>query len=52
MNTLSNFFHITSTGKIADSRTEHTVEAIVEKSISGDKVQMVIHYWNDNVLNL
>ena len=51
-NTLSSFFHITSTGKIADSRTEHTVEAIVEKSISGDKAQMVIHYWNDNVLNL
>jgi general secretion pathway protein K len=50
--TLSSFFHITSTGKIADSRTEHTVEAIVEKSISGDKAQMVIHYWNDNVLNL
>jgi hypothetical protein len=28
------------------------LEAIVEKSISGDKAQMVIHYWNDNVLNL
>jgi len=51
-NTLSNFFRITSTGKIAGSRTEHTVEAIVEKSISGNKAQMVIHYWNDNVLNL
>jgi general secretion pathway protein K len=51
-NTLSNFFHITSTGKIAGSRTEHTVKAIVEKSISGDKAQMTIHYWNDNVLNL
>jgi general secretion pathway protein K len=51
-NTLSNFFHITSTGKIAGSRTEHTVKAIVEKSISGDKPQMIIHYWNDNVLNL
>ncbi len=51
-NTLSNFFHITSTGKIAGSRTEHTVEVIVEKSISADKAQMVIHYWNDNVLNL
>ena len=51
-NTLSNFFHITSTGKITGSRTEHTVKAIVEKSISGDKVKMVIHYWNDNVLNL
>ena len=51
-NTLSNFFHITSTGKIAGSRTEHTVKAIVEKSISGKKAQMTIHYWNDNVLNL
>jgi general secretion pathway protein K len=51
-NTLSNFFHITSTGKITGSRTEHTVKAIVEKSISGDKAQMVIHYWNDNVLDL
>jgi general secretion pathway protein K len=51
-NSLSNYFHITSTGKIAGSRTEHTVKAIVEKSISGDKAQMVIHYWNDNVLNL
>jgi general secretion pathway protein K len=51
-NTLSNFFHITSTGKITGSRTEHTVETIVEKSISGNKAQMLIHYWNDNVLNL
>ena len=51
-NTLSNFFHITSTGKIAGSRTEHTIKAIVEKSISGKKAQMTIHYWNDNVLNL
>lgn len=51
-NSLSNFFHITSTGKIIGSRTEHTVEAIVEKSISGDKAKMIIHYWNDNVLNL
>jgi general secretion pathway protein K len=51
-NTLSNFFHITSTGKITGSRTEHTVKAIVEKSISDNKAHMVIHYWNDNVLNL
>jgi general secretion pathway protein K len=51
-NTLSNFFHITSTGKISGSRTEHTVKAIVQKSISGKKAQMTIHYWNDNVLNL
>ncbi len=51
-NTLSSFFRISSTGKIVDSRTEHTVEAIVEKSVTNGKPKMVIHYWNDNVLNL
>ena len=51
-NTLSTFFRITSTGKIAGSRTEHTVEAVLEKSITNGKPKMVIHYWNDNVLNL
>lgn len=51
-NTLSNFFHITSIGKITGSRTEHTVKTILEKRISGGKTQMIIHYWNDNVLNL
>ncbi|MEK9629113.1 MAG: hypothetical protein VW455_08825 [Nitrospinota bacterium] len=50
--TLSNFFRITSTGKITDSRTEHTVEAVVEKTVKDGTPQMVIHYWNDNVLNL
>lgn len=51
-NTLSNYFRIKSTGKMASSRTEHTVEAIVEKSTIDDKTQVTIHYWNDNVLNL
>ena len=51
-NTLSTFFRITSTGKITNSRTEHTIEAVLEKSITDEKPQMVIHYWNDSVLNL
>lgn len=51
-NTLSSYFRITSTGKINGSRTEHTIETVIEKSGTGDKAQMVIHYWNDNVLNL
>ena len=51
-NTLSSVFRITSTGKIANSHTEHTIEAIVEKSFKNEKPKMLIHYWNDNVLNL
>lgn len=51
-NSLSSVFRITSTGKIANSHTEHTIEAVVEKSITGGEAQLVIHYWNDNVLNL
>jgi general secretion pathway protein K len=50
--TLSNFFRIKSTGKITGSNTEHSVEVVVEKSIKDGIPKMVIHYWNDNVLNL
>ena len=51
-NSLSNVFQITSTGKIENSRTEHTIEAVVEKFFTDGKPHMVIHYWNDNVLKL
>mgnify|MGYP001158102482 FL=1 len=51
-NTLSNFFRIKSTGKINGSNTEHSVETVIEKQIAKDKIKMVIHYWNDNALNL
>ena len=51
-NSLSTFFRVTSTGKIRGSRTEHTLEAILEKTGSRKNAKMVIHYWNDNVLNL
>jgi len=50
-NTLSNFFRIKSTGKITGSSTKHSVEAIIEKIITDGKPKMVIHYWNDNVLD-
>ena len=49
-NTLSNFFRIKSTGKITGSGTEHSVEAVIEKSITDGKPKMVIHYWNDNAI--
>ena len=49
-NTLSNFFRIKSTGKITGSGTEHSVEAVIEKSMTDGKPKMVIHYWNDNAI--
>jgi general secretion pathway protein K len=51
-NSLSNFFRVTSTGKVQGSSTEHTLEVVYEKTGSGKNTKMVIHYWNDNVLNL
>ncbi len=51
-NTISTFFRITSTGKIQGSRTEHTLETVLEKTGSGISASMVTHYWNDNVLDL
>ncbi|MBL7020507.1 MAG: general secretion pathway protein GspK [Nitrospinaceae bacterium] len=51
-NNLSTFFRVTSTGKVQGSRTEHTLEAVLEKTGSGNSANMVIHYWNDNVLDL
>ena len=51
-NSLSTLFRITATGKVFGSRTEHTLEAVFEKTGSGDNANMVTHYWNDNVLDL
>ena len=51
-NSLSTLFRITATGKIQGSRTEHTLEAVFEKTGTGDNTSMVTHYWNDNVLDL
>ena len=51
-NSLSTFFRVTSTGKVQGSRTEHTLETVLEKTGSGINANMVTHYWNDNVLDL
>jgi len=51
-NSLSTLFRVTSTGKMQGSRTEHTLEAVLEKTGTGDKTTLIIHYWNDNVLDL
>ncbi len=51
-NSLSTIFRITSTGKVRGSRTEHTLETVIEKTGSGNNAKMVAHYWNDNVLDL
>ena len=51
-NSLSNIFRVTSTGKVQGSRTEHTLETVLEKTGSGINANMVTHYWNDNVLDL
>jgi general secretion pathway protein K len=51
-NSLSTLFRVTATGKIEGSRTEHTLEAVFEKTGTGDNIKMVTHYWNDNILDL
>ena len=51
-NTLSTFFRVTATGKVQGSRTEHTLETVIEKTGSENNTNMVTHYWNDNVLDL
>jgi general secretion pathway protein K len=51
-NSLSTLFRVTSTGKVQGSKTEHTLETVLEKTGSGVSANMVTHYWNDNVLDL
>jgi general secretion pathway protein K len=51
-NSLSTIFRVTSTGTVQGSRTEHTLETVLEKTGSGINANMVTHYWNDNVLDL
>jgi general secretion pathway protein K len=51
-NSLSTLFRVTATGKMQGSRTEHTLEAVFERTGTGENTHMVTHYWNDNVLDL
>ncbi len=45
---VSTHFKITSTGKINNSQTTHTIVAIIEKIGNDNKSTLIARYWNDN----
>lgn len=45
---VSTHFKITSTGKINNSQTTHTIVAIIEKIGNDSKSTLIARYWNDN----
>ena len=47
-NTKSNYFKVTSTGKIKGSATNHTIVAVMEKILEKNGPVILTHYWNDN----
>ena len=47
-NTKSNYFKITSTGKIEGSATNHTIVTVIQKIIKENGPIILTHYWNDN----
>jgi DNA uptake protein ComE-like DNA-binding protein len=49
-NTLSTIFRVTAVGKIDNSNTQHSIEAIIEKRKWAGKESLLIHYWNDNLI--
>ncbi len=49
-NIKSTHFRIVSTGKLNDSKTRHTITAIIEKLGAGEKATLLIRYWNDNLI--
>lgn len=48
--TLSTHFTIESTGSINDSRTKHTIIAIIQKFGIADNATLLVRYWNDNAV--
>lgn len=48
--TLSSHFRIRAVGKINNSQTEHTIEAVIEKSGNDDKSMLIVRFWKDNQL--
>ncbi len=46
----STHFKVTSTGKLDDSETQHTIVAIIEKLGVDDKATLIIRYWKDNAI--
>jgi general secretion pathway protein K len=51
-NSISTHFRITSTGRINNSKTNHTIVAIVEKMGNDKRSTLLIRYWNDNLTNI
>ena len=46
--TKSNYFKVTSTGKIEGSATNHTIVAVMQKILKKNGPIILTHYWNDN----
>jgi general secretion pathway protein K len=46
--TKSNYFKVTSTGKIEGSATIHTIVAVVQRILKINDPIILTHYWNDN----
>ena len=47
-NTKSNYFKVTSTGKIEGSATNHTIVAVMQRILKKNDPIILTHYWNDN----
>jgi general secretion pathway protein K len=46
----STHFKIEATGTFEHSPTQHTIVAIIEKRLTGDKATLLTRYWNDNYI--
>lgn len=46
----STHFKIEATGTFEQSPTQHTIVAIIEKRLTGDKATLLTRYWNDNYI--
>ncbi len=49
-NTTSTIFKINAVGKINNSNTQHSISAIIEKRRWAGKNSLLVHYWNDNLI--
>ena len=47
-NTKSNYFKVTSTGKLEGSATNHTIVAVMQRILEKNSPVILTHYWNDN----
>lgn len=51
-NSISTHFRITSTGRINNSKTNHTIVAVIEKMGNDKRSTLLVRYWNDNLTNI